>query len=77
MARIVITEFMDENAVMRLSEVHDVTYDPLLVDNLTRLLKEVTQADALIVRNRTQVNSELIKAMPKCRIIGQTRCWIR
>jgi hypothetical protein len=39
MARIVITEFMDENAVMRLSEVHDVTYDPLLVDNLTRLIK--------------------------------------
>ena len=56
MARIVITEIMDAQAVARLQARHDVLYDPLLVDDATRLLREMVDADALIVRNRTQVS---------------------
>ena len=71
MARIVITEFMDEGAVMQLSKVHDVHYDPTLVDDTHRLTGALAQADALIVRNRTQVRGELISAMLQCRVVGR------
>ena len=71
MARIVITEIMDAPAVARLQAHHDVLYDPLLVDDSPRLLALAAGADALIVRNRTQVRGELLAALGKCRVIGR------
>lgn len=71
MARIVITEFMDEAAVARLRAVHDVLYDPALVDQPQRLLAEAAQADAIVVRNRTQVRGELLAALARCRVVGR------
>ncbi len=71
MARIVITEIMDAQAVARLQASHDVLYDPLLVDDAPRLLALAGAADALIVRNRTQVRGELLAALGKCRVIGR------
>jgi hypothetical protein len=44
MARIVITEFMDERAVAQLRAAHDVLYDPKLVDDAPRLLAEAAGA---------------------------------
>ena len=62
--KIVITEFMDEPAVARLAAVHDVLYDPKLVDDPRRGRRtKPPSADALIVRNRTQVRGELLAAM--------------
>ncbi len=69
--RIVITEFMDERAVAQLSARHDVHYDPRLVDDPTRLHQEAAQADALIVRNRTQVRGELLAQLGRCRVVGR------
>lgn len=71
MSRIVITEFMDERAVAQLRAGHDVLYDPMLVDDPVRLHAEAARADALIVRNRTQVRGELLGAMGKARIVGR------
>lgn len=71
MARVVITEFMDERAVAQLRARHDVLYDPKLVDDAPRLLAEAARADALIVRNRTQVRGDLLAALAKCRVIGR------
>ena len=71
MSRIVITEFMDERAVAQLRAVHSVLYDPALVDDAPRLLVEAASADALVVRNRTQVRGELLTALVKCRVIGR------
>jgi (S)-sulfolactate dehydrogenase len=65
MARIVIAEFMDEGAVEQLRAVHDVLYDPLLVDQPSQLLQQAATADVLIVRNRTQVRDELLAALSK------------
>jgi (S)-sulfolactate dehydrogenase len=70
-ARIVISEFMDERAVAQLAAVHDVLYDPLLVDDTSRLLGEATRADALIVRNRTQVRGALLDALGRCKAVGR------
>jgi (S)-sulfolactate dehydrogenase len=71
MARIVITEFMDERAVAQLSAVHDVLYDPKLVDDAPRLAAEAMRADAIIVRNRTQVRGELLAALTRCTVVGR------
>ena len=54
--RIVITEFMDEAAVVGLAERFDVCYDKDLVDRPDQLAVQVADADALIVRNRTSVD---------------------
>lgn len=68
---ILITEFMDEPAVAQLRALHDVLYDPQLVDDLPRLLSLAPGADALIVRNRTQVRGELLAALGRCRVVGR------
>ena len=71
MKKIVITEFMDTAAVESLRAHYAVVYDPLLVDDATRLLGEVADADALIVRNRTQVRGELLAALTRATVVGR------
>jgi (S)-sulfolactate dehydrogenase len=71
MSRIVISEFMDERAVAQLRAAHDVLYDPALVDDAARLHREAATADALVVRNRTQVRGELLAALARCRVVGR------
>lgn len=71
MARIVITEFIDERALPRLRAAHDVLYDPTLVDDGPRLLVEAATADALVVRNRTQVRGALLDALRQARVVGR------
>jgi (S)-sulfolactate dehydrogenase len=69
--RVVVTEFMDERAVAQLAKVHDVLYDPKLVDDGPRMLTEATTAHAFIVRNRTQVRGDLLAALKHCKVIGR------
>jgi (S)-sulfolactate dehydrogenase len=71
MARIVVCEFIDERALPALRAKHEVLYDAKLVDDMPRLLKEAATADALIVRNRTQVRGDLLAALAKCRVVGR------
>ena len=71
MARIVITEFMDERAVEQLALKHEVVYDPKLVDDAPRLLAEAANCHALIVRNRTQVRGDLLAALKQCKVVGR------
>jgi (S)-sulfolactate dehydrogenase len=69
--KILITEFMDERAVEQLRQRHDVRYDAALVDDPPRLLAAAADADALIMRNRTQVRAQLLAALRRCRVIGR------
>ncbi|MBA5776282.1 hydroxyacid dehydrogenase [Stappia sp. F7233] len=71
MADIIITEFMDEAAVERLSARHATVYDPALVDQPDRLAELVEQARVLIVRNRTQVRGALLEAGKKLECVGR------
>lgn len=71
MARIIVTEFMDRTGVDLLSESHDVEYDPGLVDDRARLIETAEDAEALVVRNRTQVDKELLERTPKLRVVGR------
>jgi (S)-sulfolactate dehydrogenase len=69
--RVVIAEFMDETAVAALAGLHDTLYDPQLVDRGDELRAACAGADALIVRNRTQVNRPLLAAATKLRVVGR------
>lgn len=69
--QVLISEFMDAPAVESLRAAHEVEYDPKLVDDAPRLLQAAGSADALIVRNRTQVRGELLAALARCKVIGR------
>jgi len=71
MKKIVITEFMDIPAVESLKARYTVIYEPKLVDDVERLMREVADADAVIVRNRTQVRGELLAACRQATVIGR------
>ena len=71
MADIIISEFMDDDAVARLSEVHSTHYDPELVDKPEEIAKLVGEAKSLIVRNRTQVRGALLEAGENLTCIGR------
>ena len=71
MPTIVITEFMTKEAVDSLARNHDVVYQPDLFGRPDELIALVADAEALIVRNRTQVTAELLNAAPGLRVIGR------
>ncbi|MEJ8824510.1 hydroxyacid dehydrogenase [Variovorax humicola] len=71
MKKIVITEFMDLPAVASLRKGFNVVYDPSLVDDEDRLLVEVVDADAVVVRNRTQMRGALLDACKKAVVVGR------
>jgi (S)-sulfolactate dehydrogenase len=71
MPDIVISEFMDEQAVSAGLAGLDVIYDPGLVDKPDQLIRLVAGARALIVRNRTQVRGALLAAAAKLRVVGR------
>lgn len=71
MAKIVITEFMDGDAVDYLAEQFEVRYEPFLVDKRNELLDTLAGVDALIVRNRTVVDAELLDHAPALRVVGR------
>ena len=71
MADVVISEFLDEDAVVRLSADFDVFYDPDLVNRTEELYERLQDCRGLIVRNRTQVRPPLLDSAPKLIIVGR------
>jgi (S)-sulfolactate dehydrogenase len=72
MTRIVITEFLETDAVDELKRRgFDVHYDSTLWTKRAELEKLVRDLPGLIVRNRTQVNEALLELAPKLKVIGR------
>jgi Phosphoglycerate dehydrogenase and related dehydrogenases len=69
--KIIISEFMDDAAVETLRAQHNVVYDPQLVDQPNALMEHVRDAQALIVRNRTQVRGALLDAATELKVVGR------
>ncbi len=69
---IVVCEFITPSGLQRLQrsglEVH---YDPHLWKDREALKARLAGATALIVRNQTQVNAELLAAAPRLRVVGR------
>lgn len=62
---------MDQVSVDQLSSTFDVTYIPDLFSNRTNLLTEIENAEAIIVRNQTQVDNDLLSAAPHLKVVGR------
>jgi len=71
MPDIVITEFMDEDAVSDLARDFAVMFDPDLVDRPEDLPTHLADCRALIVRNRTQVRGPMLQAAPNLKVVGR------
>lgn len=71
MPDIVIPEFMGETAVAELAVGYDVLYDPNLVERPAELRTAVATAQALIVRNRTEVDAALLDSATRLKVIGR------
>jgi (S)-sulfolactate dehydrogenase len=69
--RIVIAEFMDEVAVASLRRRFEVLHDAGLAEHREALITALDAADALIVRNRTRVDAELLTFAPRLRVVGR------
>lgn len=69
--RIVISEWMDHDAVDKLRVNYDVLYAPDLVEQIDAFYAALSDAGGLIVRNRTQVTAELLHAAPRLRVVGR------
>lgn len=68
---ILISEFMDEESVAWLQSRFATVYEPTLVDRSDELFNRLAMVDALIVRNRTQVNADLLAAAPQLKVVGR------
>lgn len=69
--KILISEFMDGAAVASLQAGFETHYDATLVDRRAEMLAGLKDVDALIVRNRTRVDAEVLAAAPKLRVVGR------
>jgi len=71
MADIIITEFMDDDAVASLKSKWRVIYDPLLHKSPDTLQRELVSARGLIVRNQTLVTAAMLGKAPNLTTIGR------
>ena len=72
MSEIVVSEFMEQGALDPFrDDDYEVLFDPALFDDRSRLLEVLADCSALIVRNRTQVDAELLAAAPELRVVGR------
>ena len=69
--KILITEFMETRSVERLKKNFDVTVDQELSKNHDKLKLLINNFDVLIVRNKTQVNKEILENTSRLKFIGR------
>lgn len=68
---ILITEFMDKDAIDVLSAKTSTTYAPELADAQDKIPGMLAGVQALIVRNRTRVTAEMLDAAPGLKCVGR------
>lgn len=71
MPEVVITEFMDSEGIAELKRAFDTLYDPSLAADTSRLADLLAETKALVVRNKTRVNAELLDAAPELVLVAR------
>jgi len=69
--KILITEFMETKSVEILKKNFDITFDQELSKNHKKLKDSINKFDVLIVRNKTQVNQEILENATSLKFIGR------
>ena len=69
--KILITEFINQNSFEHLNKKFNVRYDEKLFENENEITRIIKDYDGLIVRNKTQVNSNILKNAIKLKFIGR------
>ena len=69
--KILITEFMETKSIEKLKTNFDITVDHNLSTNSNKLKKIISNFDILIVRNKTQVNKEILENASNLKFIGR------
>ncbi len=70
-AAIVITEFMDPEVARSLTDEFGGFYDPTLVERRADIKALLPECVALLVRNRTEVDEDLLACGPKLAVVGR------
>ena len=71
MKKVLITEFMEQDSVDKMSENFDVTYDTSLHENQAKLSSLISNTDAVIVRNKTQLTEDLLSKAEQLTFVGR------
>ena len=71
MSSILISEFITSQALETLRSKHAVVYEPELHKDRSALIAAMQNIDALVVRNLTQVNEEILVGAPKLKVVGR------
>ena len=71
MKKVLITEFMEQDSVNKMSENFDVTYDTSLHENQAKLSSLISNTDAVIVRNKTQLTEDLLSKAEQLTFVGR------
>ena len=71
MSSILISEFITSQALETLRSKHTVVYEPELYKNRLALIAALQNIDALVVRNLTQVNEEILFGAPRLKVVGR------
>lgn len=69
--KVVISEDLWSEIPVWFREKYEVVYEPDLFTQPTVLAKQLNNAEALIVRNRTQVTHELLRTSPFLQVVGR------
>ena len=68
---VMITEFMDPDVARGLTDEFGGVYDPSLVERREDIKAGLSECRALLVRNRTQVDADLLEAAPRLQVVGR------
>ena len=71
MTKILITEFINQNSINNLKKKFEIKYDEKIYENKLKLENIIHNYEGLIVRNKTQVDSNVLKKAKKLRFIGR------
>ena len=71
MSSILISEFITSQALETLRSKHSVVYEPELYKDRAALIAATQNVEALIVRNLTQVNEEVLVKAARLKVVGR------
>jgi (S)-sulfolactate dehydrogenase len=71
MRRIVVSEYLQDRFLDRLGRNFEVVYEPDLYADRPQLLQVAAAAEAIIIRNRTTIDTEFLQSASAMRVVGR------